>query len=324
MLQFIFFVSLISLILRHFGVTNAVTLPSSNSKSPNCSDNEVCLNTDSSTSSSSGDDYGADHSDDDDSLTRDNHPVWWNYSIDELFEKLFRCGDIIYGYNVDNNAETPDPTSESEIKKIMQQLTTIREKYMTEVNLVPLQMPTPENDYSIMMVPVKIGDAGPGKGRGIFSTEPIKKGSLVASLDVGNVGIFKEGHSWRKFVATLPRETACNFIEWCWIQDVPPVDGSDNDIRDGLTVFVAFDISNLINAADWDADQEANVYCGQPLTKSSSDYEKKTLASEKQIDRGPCRFEYYAARDIKPDEEILINYGEFEDVDQHHWREIGL
>jgi len=238
-------------------------------------------------------------------IENDDLPVWWDYSIDNLFEDLFNCGEIVYH-------DTPVPVTEKDIEKVYQQFNELRDKYAKEVNLVPIQQPTPDNSFSLMTVPSDIKAAGGGKGKGLFASEMIKKGSLVMSLNAGNVGIFKDGATWRKFVATLPRETACNFIEWCWIQEIIPEEGNEDDIRNGLTIFCAFDESSLMNAADLGVDlgygEEANVRCG-----SSDDNEE-----------GPCRFDYYATRDIEAGEELTVNYDEFEDPDQHQWVLIGL
>lgn len=307
---------------------------------------------------------------DDSKITEEGieRPIWWDYNIDQLFEDYFDCGQIIYGYEDDdynsgdddqaddfqdsqeNDAETDDfqdsqesneekihdenadPVSDVQLQKLRQQWAVIREKYVKEVNLVPIKFheksdsPTAKtsdsnnrkinqaNDsnhgVSAMVVPSRVGDAGPGKGRGVFATEPIPKGTLVSNLDNGTTGIFKEGHSWRKFAASLPKETACNFIEWSWVQNIPPENEIDDDIRNGLTIFIAFDESNLLNNADWDG-VEANVRCGHPPKREGDEW-------------GPCRFHYYAARDIAAGEELLINYGEFEDVDQEGWTDIGL
>ncbi|KAL7497092.1 hypothetical protein ACHAWT_007452 [Skeletonema menzelii] len=232
-------------------------------------------------------------------------PTWWDYSIDDLFEKLFNCGETLYG-------DTQVPVTEKDIEKVQQKFNELRDKYAEEVNLWPIQQPTPENSASLMTVTsVEIKDAGK-KGKGIFATERIKKGSLVMSLNAGNVGVFKEGVTWRKFVATLPRETACNFIEWCWIQEIMPETENESDIRTGLTIFCAFDESNLMNTAGWEDGEEANIRCG--------DY-----SIENEEERwGPCRFDYYATKDIEAGEELLMNYSEFEDEDQHQWTDIGL
>ncbi|KAL7536778.1 hypothetical protein ACHAXR_008126 [Thalassiosira sp. AJA248-18] len=272
-------------------------------------------------------------------------PTWWNYNIDELFEDHFDCGEIVYGYEQNDsgdseddenssddddeneNKKVSDAVSEAQLENIRQQWATIREKYVNEVNLVPIEIHYAKSDddssndklieatniskgTSAMVAPARIGDAGPYKGRGLYATEKIEKGTLVINLDNGSTGIFKEGHSWREFAVSLPRETACNFIEWSWVQTIPPQNEIDDDIRNGLTIFIAFDESNLLNSADWDG-VEANIRCGHPSGSEGGE-------------GGPCRFHYYAARDIAAGEELLINYGEFEDVSQKGWTDIGL
>lgn len=288
----------------------------------------------------------------------DTDPIWWNYSIDQLFEDYFACAEITYGYGDDEDdsedvskndsgdddyvhpnlqqhneenteVDDVDVVSEAQLHKIRQQWSDIREKYIKEVNLVPivhkeiidtgnddgeseaeLNIRQTSRGVSAIVVPIRIGDAGAKKGRGVFATEPIRKGTLVGNMDNGSTGIFKVGHSWREFAVSLPRETACNFIEWSWVQTVPPIDAMDDDIRNGLTIFIAFDESNLMNAADWDG-VEANVRCGSPPKHDDDEW-------------GPCRFHYYAVRDIAVGEELLINYGDFEDVYQQGWTDIGL
>jgi hypothetical protein len=85
---------------------------------------------------------------------------------------------------------------------------------------------------------------------------------------------------------------------------------NDDDIRNGLSIFIAFDESNLMNSADWD-DVEANVRCGSPPKHEGDDW-------------GYCRFWYHATRDIAAGEELLLNYGDFEEISQHGWVDIGL
>jgi len=315
----------------------------------------------------------------------DGKPVWWDYTIDQLFEDYFDCGSIIYGYeneddhDFDNNfvddfddddmlsddeyhsadtddeeaensaddeedgdskdtddfhdneesieEESPtvdhgDPVSDLQLRKLRKQWVMIRENYVEErtaddvgssssINEIKQGPKITNQGPSAMVVPSRVGDAGPVKGRGVFATEPISKGTLVSNLDNGSTGFWKVGHSWREFTVALPRETACNFIEWSWVQTLLPEDENDRDFRNGLTIFIAFDESNLLNAADWDDGVEANVRCGRPPEREGGK-------------RGPCRFHYYAARDIAAGEELLIDYGEFEDLDQSGWSDIGL
>jgi hypothetical protein len=65
-----------------------------------------------------------------------------------------------------------------------------------------------------------------------------------------------------------------------------------------------------MNSADWD-DVEANVRCGFPPKHEGDDW-------------GPCRFHYHATRDIAAGEELLLNYGDFEEISQQGWVDIGL
>lgn len=193
-----------------------------------------------------------------------NRPIWWNYSIDDLFEKYFFCSEILYGYgdnikyaddqrnfeyddddddsldydvdddeeeSSDDVADTTKPSTNSKTKTTTSSAETIRyspewweehrkalrkewialrDEYRKKVNLAPVEA---DEFNSVMTVPVYVGDAYE-KGRGVFAAEPIKKGTLVSNTDNDHVGFFKDGHSWRKFAVSLPREMACNFIEW--------------------------------------------------------------------------------------------------------------
>ena len=262
------------------------------------------------------------------------HKGWESYTIDQLFEEYYECAEVggdlvisltrrhaplfifickqvIYGYlgKVAAADEGGEDSWDGHVRRIREQLSTIREKYDKE----NINNDAPINGVSrpsSMLIPFEVGDAGEHKGRGIFAKEGIRKGQLVVDLDNGSCGYFKDGNDWREFVVSLPREVACNVIEWSWVQDMPRKDDGeegDNDItdeRDGLSIFLAFDESNLINSAEWEH-EEPNVACGSP-------------------GRGPCRYKFYATRDIRAGEELLINYSEFEDVDQTGWDDIGL
>ena len=265
-------------------------------------------------------------------------PTWWDYDIDQLFEDYFDCGSVIYGYEnfehiLDERSgkekQTKNSVSEAQLQKLSHQWEILREKYVREVNLVPIahevEIDTATgavdgkgefeerprtHGVSTIVVPIRIGDAGPAKGRGVFATSPIPKGTLTLNLDNGSTGIFKVGHSWREFAVSLPREVACNFIEWSWVQTLPPPSAIDDDIRNGLSIFIAFDESNLMNNADWDG-VEPNIRCGSPPKHEGDAW-------------GPCRFHYYASRDIAAGEELLLHYGDFEEISQQGWVDIGV
>lgn len=241
-------------------------------------------------------------------------PIWWTYSYGQLFD-YFACADILPGYatifqegeyiiKVENH--TLDPFQIQNLTGMWDEMVT---KYKAEVNLSPKG-----SSENVMVVPSEIGDAGSDKGRGVFVTEKVPKGSLVINTDSDSIGIFKDGHTWRKYVATLPAYTACNVIEWSWIQDFALDD--KNDVRNGLTIMTAWDESNLLNNADWeDSEEDPNVRCGTP---------PKGWPEEEGNDQwGPCLFHYYAIQDIEAGDEILMAYSEFENFSRD-WPRIGL
>jgi hypothetical protein len=51
-------------------------------------------------------------------------------------------------------------------------------------------------------------------------------------------------------------------MEWCWVHYIPK-EGDVEDIRQGLTVLIAFDESGLLNNAEWGI-KTANLQCGTP------------------------------------------------------------
>ncbi|KAL3783487.1 hypothetical protein HJC23_000325 [Cyclotella cryptica] len=265
----------------------------------------------------------------------DETVYWHNYSIDELFDH-FGCHSILPSYAHDEDDDEVDPPrlapqsvdelalKPHELADTMRMLEQMRVKYQTEINAVSI--PNKEDATSVFRVPVFVGDAG-HKGRGIFAAESIQKGSLVLSIDVDNVGIFKDPMEWRRFTYTLGNtdaETACNFMEWCWVQHVPKLDDEEDDIRHGWTVFIAFDESGLVNNAEWGAENE-NIRCGipPPSTAEESTYSSSGEDRDNEL-WGPCRYHYYATRDIAPGEELLIKYSEFEDKSQVGWVEFGV
>lgn len=236
----------------------------------------------------------------------------------------FKCHSILPGYGdfIENDEPAPPPPAprsleelmltQQELDVTMHMIERLREKYIAQVNTVPVAKEGEAK--SVFQVPIIVGDAGE-KGRGVYAKEDIPKGTLVLDIDSDNVGIFKDAMEWRQFTYTLGVEDevlSCNFMEWCWVQRVEKDEGEADDIRHGMTVFLVFDESGLINNAEW-GDEGANIRCG---TSSQQDGEKETWSA--------CKYHYYASRDIKAGEELLINYSEFEDVEQTGWVDFGV
>jgi hypothetical protein len=216
----------------------------------------------------------------------------------------------------------------------MNQIEKLRNKYKKEINTVPIA--SVEESITVFQVPVMIGDAGV-KGRGIYAMKDIPKGTLVLDIDGEmsrrNVGVFKDAMQWREFVYTLgmeDEELACNFMEWCWVQRVETgrddnsddAQHNDEDIRVGHTVFLAFDESGFINNAEW-GNEVANIRCGSLLSSVVGQQDSDGTRDE-QEEWSPCKYQYYASRDIKAGDELLINYSEFEDATQTGWIDFGV
>ena len=53
----------------------------------------------------------------------------------------------------------------------------------------------------------------PGKGRGLFASHFIPKGSLVHDGTISDV-IFPSAHKFREYIFSLPRNYACDAAEW--------------------------------------------------------------------------------------------------------------
>mmetsp|Transcript_2751 Transcript_2751/g.4830 ORF Transcript_2751/g.4830 Transcript_2751/m.4830 type:complete len:170 (+) Transcript_2751:71-580(+) len=126
----------------------------------------------------------------------------------------------------------------------------------------------------------------PGKGRGLFASRDIKRGELTHDGTNTNV-MFPDVSSWRRFVFSLPRNRACDIIDWTWTQQI------ENN-SDEYGIFSAINISVLHNGG---TGYDANV---NP--------------------RSPTSSKFYATRDIKKDEELLTDYFIYDVA----WEEVGL
>ena len=118
----------------------------------------------------------------------------------------------------------------------------------------------------------------PGKGRGLFAKRDIQKGEIVHDGTKSDV-VFPDGLSWKRFVFALPRKMACDTVAWSFTQQIE---------KDGpLRVLSSLNIAILMNEAD--SDEDVNV-------EPENDYSSV----------------FYATRAIRKDEEILMNYADYD------------
>ena len=158
------------------------------------------------------------------------------------------------------------------------------------------QFSTDEYDLTQNAIPFQTVD----RGRGLKAVREIKAGELVFKA-TNNTIVFNHGHTWRKFLFAINERFAdpgitCDILVWSWVQDL--VDGGP------LKVVMDLDTGSLLNEgrdqAGWDP---PNVQCGKP-------------------DATRCDMDYYAFRDIKEGDELLIDYKEFAFLDS--WPRMGL
>ena len=111
------------------------------------------------------------------------------------------------------------------------------------------------------------------RGRGLFASRDIKKGELIHDGTHSEI-IFPSGMSWRKYIFALPRNKACDMIDWTWTQEHE----SDGKIH----ILTAMNIEVLWNGGN-----------------------KQTMNTSPESDHS---MKEYALRDIAKGEELLTDY----------------
>ena len=128
--------------------------------------------------------------------------------------------------------------------------------------------------------------AGHGeRGRGIFASRDITKGELVHDGSKSDFR-FPDGVSWRRLVFNLPKQMSCDVIDWSWVQKT--------EENDEYKLFSAINISIFFNGGN-----KRTVNVNPPSGASSK---------------------FYALRDINKDEELLTDYGIYD----NNWKAAGL
>jgi hypothetical protein len=123
----------------------------------------------------------------------------------------------------------------------------------------------------------------PGKGRGVFASRDIKKGEIVHDGTKSDI-VFPDALSWKRLMFALPRKMACDNAEWTFIQQRE---------KDGpMLILSSLNIAILMNEGN--NGTEVNV---EPQAEDGNFSEYSSV--------------FYATRDIKKDEEILMDYDDY-------------
>jgi len=158
-------------------------------------------------------------------------------------------------------------------------------------------------------IPV-VSKVSPGRGRGVFAAEDIKKGTRVWTSKHQSAQ-FRDGESYRKFLAAIPADFACDVIMWAYVHDL-----GENDELD-LTISCDLDEGSFINSAGWDDGAVANIGCIDDMEEAFVD----EYIDEEYRDSG-CPENLFALQNIKAGEEILCTYGDF--AFRKGWKHFGL
>lgn len=132
------------------------------------------------------------------------------------------------------------------------------------------------------LVPVKL-DYVPGKGRGVIALEDIPKGTLV--WDPLYVARFSSAVDYRRFLASIPSDLACDVMIWAYTE----TSGDEDQLF--TLVSVDLDAGSLMNS----------------ITR----LEDKNISPSSR-----------AMRNIKAGEELLVDYADFEK--DGGWDDFGL
>lgn len=144
-------------------------------------------------------------------------------------------------------------------------------------------------------VPFKVAHS-PGRGRGVFATSEIPKGTLVWTSKF--TATFTSGVQFRKFLSILPDDMVCDLIIWCYASeganDTEDIQSEAEGNTSGQDFFECdLDEASLFNS--YDRRSEYNLGS-----------QKGTVAASPDDDKA------YAIRDFRAGEELVTAYEEFD------------
>mmetsp|Transcript_30948 Transcript_30948/g.46958 ORF Transcript_30948/g.46958 Transcript_30948/m.46958 type:complete len:270 (-) Transcript_30948:50-859(-) len=152
-------------------------------------------------------------------------------------------------------------------------------------------------------VPVQVKHL-PGKGRGLFATTFIKKGTLIWTNTY--TARFSTGPSYKKFIWSLSNEFACDTLQWAYVQSMSYADDTNETMTD-LQISVDLDECAYCNYGNIDSGK-GNMGCNDD---DDTCYDNDG------------RYENYAMKDIQAGEELLCPYELFHVYDGYASFELG-
>ena len=140
----------------------------------------------------------------------------------------------------------------------------------------------------------------PGKGRGIFCTEFVRKGQFVSEARCGR---FYTEEQWREFLTSVPHELAKDCTDWAYVEK----------FKGRSAVWLDFCEAALMNHGDRES-RWKKLCCSLRRSRYSEFAGSDKANVEEKIHNG--RWISYAIRDIHAGEEILCDYEDFHNYDE--------
>jgi hypothetical protein len=140
------------------------------------------------------------------------------------------------------------------------------------------------------------------KGRSIYAAQDIQRGDHIWT-GATQMATFDSGTIYKRFLASLPKDMACDVMIWCYIQFVDVVDVVELDVRKAPRICVDLEIGSFINTVS------------SPEDTIDAGYLPEWKDSQQDL---------YALRDIKKGDEILMDYNSGVMCDGAGWSWFGL
>jgi len=144
----------------------------------------------------------------------------------------------------------------------------------------------------------------PGKGRGIFCTELVRKGRIVHEARCGR---FYTEQQWREFLTSIPHEWAKDCVDWAYVEE-----GDEGKVSVWLDFCDAALMNHGVHLSRWEK------LCGCVSRRSRYSANKYGGSDEANVKNilHEGKWCYDAIRDIQAGEEILCDYTAFHDYDE--------
>jgi hypothetical protein len=147
------------------------------------------------------------------------------------------------------------------------------------------------------------------KGRSIYAAQDIQQGVHIWT-EARQLATFDSGTIYKRFLASLPKDMACDVMIWSYIQFVEVVDVVELDVRKAPRICVDLEIGVLVNTV---SSPEDTIDAGYWLPEWKDSHPSMVGAQN-----------LYALRDIKKGEEILMDYDSGVMCDDVGWSWFGL